>query len=181
MNILRSYDEASPAVRQIDDLISGAEAELKNLLLKNLAENADFYRLYQSSYFQSRLKVEEVSAYADPLMDIADAIEKKVNGLFDGIIGAMEQPQDWLDDANDDDGKVADEGGEDEDDEEDPEYFIDGLDGVLEELQNDVDSRANAFYIAAYERYKAYYERIELLAESINLPEAVLARIGETV
>ena len=104
MNILRSYDEACPAVWQIDDLISGAESELKNLLLKNLAENADFYRLYQSSCFQSRLKVEEVSAYADPLMDIADAIEKKVNGFFDGIIGALEQLQDWLDDADDKEG-----------------------------------------------------------------------------
>lgn len=74
-----------------------------------------------------------------------------------------------------------DEGEEDADDKETPEYFIDGLDGVLEELQEDVDSRANAFYIAAYERYKAYCERIELLAESIDLPEVVFAKNGEAV
>ena len=183
MNIIRDNDTNEADIEQIDNLVSRAEAELKDSFLKDMDENSDFYRPYCKSYFMNRLMVKATPTCFDPLMDIADAIEEGVNHFFDGVISVLEKLQGRLDDKEDvkegPDGMDCEEMNENTDESE-SEYYIAGLDSVIEELQEDVDSRANAFYTAAHEQYKKYSEKIERLVESLNLPEGIMTRLNAT-
>ena len=53
----------------------------------------------------------------------------------------------------------------------DADYVINGLIETVDELENDVNTRADTFYSTAHQRYRAFCERIEEAAEEVETTE----------
>ena len=84
---------------KLQEKIAGAETHLRKLFEEDLQENADYYQMYEKSYFIDKVEIEELDSRAD-LFDsnlangVARLLFRDVEYMATGLLEVMSELQD---------------------------------------------------------------------------------------